>query len=128
MPAARGNSSAAVALFLLKHSAGPEHVRLSSSLGVTVGHRPGAGGTVPPAFLCIAAKQSLGGTPCGARSYFTASIRPRFLEFERVQAARGAREPILNLGMRFSNKCGVQLNLRRMARFIALTIFAVKPG
>jgi hypothetical protein len=53
---------------------------------------------------------------------------PRLLEFKRVQAARGAREPILNLGMYFSNKCGVQLNLRRMDRFIATIIFEAKPG
>ena len=52
----------------------------------------------------------------------------RLLELKRVQAARGAREPILNLGMCFSNKCGVQLNLRRMDRFIVMIIFAAKPG
>jgi hypothetical protein len=30
--------------------------------------------------------------------------------------------------MRFSNKCGVQLNLRRMDRFISMVILVVKPG
>jgi hypothetical protein len=38
------------------------------------------------------------------------------------------RAPILNLGMRFSNKWGVQLNLRRMDQFITMIILVVKPG
>jgi hypothetical protein len=36
--------------------------------------------------------------------------------------------PILNLGMRLSNKWGVQLNLRRIDQFITMVILLVKPG
>ena len=36
--------------------------------------------------------------------------------------------PILNLGLRFSNKCGVRLNVRRMDGFISMIILEGKRG
>ena len=36
--------------------------------------------------------------------------------------------PILNLGLRFSNKCGVRLNIRRMDGFISMIILQSNVG
>jgi hypothetical protein len=46
----------------------------------------------------------------------------------QIQECASRTWPILNLGMLFSNKCSVRLNIRRMDRFISTIILVVKPG
>jgi hypothetical protein len=108
-----------------------DHVQPSSSPRVTVGHRHlGPAATrLRPFFVSLSETITRwdAASDAGFAPIFAASVCPQLLKFKRVHA-HGTPEPILNLGMRFSNKCGVQLNVRRMERFIAMIIIAAKPG
>jgi hypothetical protein len=66
--------------------------------------------------------------PSNAATKTTISSGPNIVFCSNGVGAIERKWPVLNLGLCFSNKCGVRLNLRRIDGFISMIILVVKPG